>query len=278
MVRAYSALEVLGQHPCIAEHIAMSSTQLRRVCRASQILSLQTTRTATAMSRWRTRRTSLLRRGAGDPQRALCSSRARLLVKKPPTGPTLMMTGCLVRRARECEDAAEEDWEAMLAEAARRNSRAGASDGTSVLHAVRAAVCGPADLWCGARHQFKSSQIRQSRSDTCAECSAHSLLSGAPLPLRFGTTMSMIDSHKSPHSELQVKWRRIVLDEAHSIKDRSTSTAKAVFALNSKYKLCLTGTPLQNRVGMPQTICFTSMAPVASRVAPKRHVCDAIAK
>jgi len=39
------------------------------------------------------------------------------------------------------------------------------------------------------------------------------------------------------------------LDEAHSIKDRSTSTAKAVFALNSKYKLCLTGTPLQNRVG-----------------------------
>ena len=41
-----------------------------------------------------------------------------------------------LRRARECEDAAEEDWEAMLAEAARRNSRAGASDGTSVLHAV----------------------------------------------------------------------------------------------------------------------------------------------
>ena len=48
---------------------------------------------------------------------------------------------------------------------------------------------------------------------------------------------------------VQVKWRRIVLDEAHSIKDRSCSTAKAVFALDSKYKLCLTGTPLQNRVG-----------------------------
>lgn len=50
---------------------------------------------------------------------------------------------------------------------------------------------------------------------------------------------------------LQVKWRRIVLDEAHSIKDRNCSTAKAVFALDSKYKLCLTGTPLQNRVGAP---------------------------
>lgn len=33
------------------------------------------------------------------------------------------------------------------------------------------------------------------------------------------------------------------------IKDRSTSTAKAVFNLNSLNKWCLSGTPLQNRVG-----------------------------
>lgn len=46
-----------------------------------------------------------------------------------------------------------------------------------------------------------------------------------------------------------VSWFRIILDEAHLIKDRSTSTCKAVFNLNSLYKWCLTGTPLQNRVG-----------------------------
>jgi DNA repair protein RAD16 len=46
---------------------------------------------------------------------------------------------------------------------------------------------------------------------------------------------------------LQVRWRRIILDEAHCIKDRACNTAKAVFALTSKYKWALSGTPLQVR-------------------------------
>ena len=39
------------------------------------------------------------------------------------------------------------------------------------------------------------------------------------------------------------------LDEAHNIKERATNTAKACFELESNYKWCLSGTPLQNRVG-----------------------------
>lgn len=46
-----------------------------------------------------------------------------------------------------------------------------------------------------------------------------------------------------------IDWDRFILDEAHSIKDRYCSTARACFAIKSQYQWCLSGTPLQNRVG-----------------------------
>ncbi|KAG6896857.1 hypothetical protein C0992_005604 [Termitomyces sp. T32_za158] len=57
----------------------------------------------------------------------------------------------------------------------------------------------------------------------------------------------MIVKEKSPIH--QILWNRIVLDEAHNIKERSTNTAKAAFELKSNFRWCLSGTPLQNRVG-----------------------------
>ncbi|KAL7424895.1 DNA repair protein rad16 [Cryptotrichosporon argae] len=52
---------------------------------------------------------------------------------------------------------------------------------------------------------------------------------------------------QSPMHEFE--WFRVILDEAHNIKERSTNAAKAAFALKAKYRWCLSGTPLQNRVG-----------------------------
>lgn len=46
-----------------------------------------------------------------------------------------------------------------------------------------------------------------------------------------------------------VHYHRLILDEAHSIKSRTTGVAKACFALNANYKWCLSGTPVQNRIG-----------------------------
>jgi len=55
-----------------------------------------------------------------------------------------------------------------------------------------------------------------------------------------GSQMSILHS---------VCWWRIVLDEAHIIKSRSSQTANASFALSGIHRWCLSGTPLQNRVG-----------------------------
>jgi DNA repair protein RAD16 len=54
---------------------------------------------------------------------------------------------------------------------------------------------------------------------------------------------------KEPSAVHAIHWHRIVLDEAHNIKERSTNTAKAAFELKGTFRWCLSGTPLQNRVG-----------------------------
>ncbi|KAI0906184.1 hypothetical protein F4823DRAFT_608161 [Ustulina deusta] len=63
----------------------------------------------------------------------------------------------------------------------------------------------------------------------------------------------------------QIRFHRVILDEAHCIKTRTTMTARACFALNVTYRWCLTGTPLQNRIGeFFSLIRFLEIAPYAS--------------
>jgi DNA repair protein RAD16 len=71
-----------------------------------------------------------------------------------------------------------------------------------------------------------------------------------------------IDLNQSPlHC---VKWGRLVLDEAHRIKQRTNSTSLAAFALAADYRWCLSGTPLQNRVGeLYSLVRFLRFSPFA---------------
>ncbi|ORY91463.1 SNF2 family N-terminal domain-domain-containing protein [Leucosporidium creatinivorum] len=62
----------------------------------------------------------------------------------------------------------------------------------------------------------------------------------------------------------QMRWHRVILDEAHNIKDRASNTAKAAFGLRAKFRWCLSGTPLQNRVGeLYSLIRFVGVSPHA---------------
>lgn len=73
-----------------------------------------------------------------------------------------------------------------------------------------------------------------------------------------------------------VDFYRVVLDEAHNIKDRQSSTAKAVNELRAQKRWCLSGTPLQNRIGeMYSLIRFLDVEPFSGYYCIK---CDCNSK
>jgi DNA repair protein RAD16 len=63
----------------------------------------------------------------------------------------------------------------------------------------------------------------------------------------------------------QIHFHRVILDEAHEIKTRTTSRSRACFALKADRRWCLSGTPLQNRIGeLFSLVRFLEIKPFAN--------------
>ncbi|PWN27706.1 hypothetical protein BDZ90DRAFT_232111 [Jaminaea rosea] len=77
---------------------------------------------------------------------------------------------------------------------------------------------------------------------------------------------------EAPNPLQRIEWFRIVLDEAHTIKEVRTMQCRAVCNLSAQRRLSLTGTPVQNRLDdLYAQIKFLRLEPFSDRLIWNEH-------
>ncbi|KAL4892197.1 SNF2 family N-terminal domain-containing protein [Aspergillus ambiguus] len=75
-----------------------------------------------------------------------------------------------------------------------------------------------------------------------------------------------------------VYWYRIILDEAHTIKNRNAKATQSAYALDAEYRWCLSGTPMQNNLDELQSLIkFLRIKPFNDLAAWKDQITKPLA-
>ena len=97
----------------------------------------------------------------------------------------------------------------------------------------------------------------------------------------YGTLTSehgAVDKGNKKSSLFSTYWYRIILDEAHTIKNRNAKATQAAYALDAEYRWCLSGTPMQNNLDELQSLIrFLRIKPFNDLAAWKEQITKPLA-
>ncbi|PYH91255.1 hypothetical protein BO71DRAFT_486414 [Aspergillus ellipticus CBS 707.79] len=97
----------------------------------------------------------------------------------------------------------------------------------------------------------------------------------------YGTLTSEHGAEDKNHKKspiFSVYWYRIILDEAHTIKNRNAKATQSACALDAEYRWCLSGTPMQNNLDELQSLIkFLRIKPFNDLAAWKEQIMKPLA-
>lgn len=91
---------------------------------------------------------------------------------------------------------------------------------------------------------------------------------------RFQTDSAISDHVTYQNSLISHNWHRVVLDESHHIRNRTSLTCRACCQLEAKYRWAMSGTPVQNHplIDLYPLLKFLRLYPFCDWLHYKRHI------